>query len=246
MKKPTSKLVYAILIYVAYLTVFFALWIYFDVDYLTIGQTSESSKLHYALPTLAGGAIIAILITLHKGWKPALFDTSRSSSRWAWLGPIGMFAFALSTLLSCNFENASSQLILWTVLGGLGVGFGEEMITRGTLLVAVRHYTSERQAWLISTIAFSGIHVPNALFGLSPAEMGVQLLLTFMMGSLLYATRRLSGNLLMPMFLHGFWDSSVFLARATGGAAEPWTALIYPISIFSVSAVVWADRKQLR
>ena len=34
--------------------------------------------------------------------------------------------------------------------------------------------------------------------------------LTFIVGSLLWATRRMSRTLLLPMFLHGFWDSSIF------------------------------------
>jgi membrane protease YdiL (CAAX protease family) len=122
------------------------------------------------------------------------------------------------------------------------VGFGEEMITRGALLVGLRTNHTEVRAWLFSTLAFSALHVPNVLFGQGGAGTAGQVVLTFILGSLLWATRRLSGTLLLPMFLHGFWDSSVFLPDATG--ADPFVAalVLYPIAIVAVIGVVRHNR----
>jgi uncharacterized protein len=107
------------------------------------------------------------------------------------------------------------------------------MVTRG----ALGRY-SERKTWLLSTLAFSALHAPNVLFGLSVGAMLAQLVLTFIVGSLLWATRRLSGTLWLCIFLHGFWDSSIFLPRATDVDPFALSALIYPIAIVAVVAVV--------
>ena len=109
---------------------------------------------------------------------------------------------------------------MWSVLGAIGVGFGEEMITRGGLLVGFRTKYTEDKVWLYTTLAFSALHIPNALFGESVGGMLGQLVLTFIFGSLLWATRRLAGTLLLSMFLHGLWDSSVFLPQATDSDAD--------------------------
>jgi membrane protease YdiL (CAAX protease family) len=69
-----------------------------------------------------------------------------------------------------------------------------------------------------------------------------QLVMTFLFGSLLYAARRLSGTLLLPMFLHGFWDTSLFLPRATGSDPNLWAFAVYPAAIACAVAVVRQQR----
>ena len=59
---------------------------------------------------------------------------------------------------------------------------------------------------------------------------------------MLWATRRLTGSLLPCMFLHGFWDSSVFLPDATGAKAFAPMVVLYPIGI--VVAVVVLRRSK--
>ena len=116
---------------------------------------------------------------------------------------------ALSSFVLMNTDGATSELVMWSVLGAIGVGFGEEMITQGGLLVGFRTKYTEDKVWLYTTLLFSALHIPNALFGESVGGMLGQLVLTFIFGSLLWATRRLAGTLLLSMFLHGLWDSSV-------------------------------------
>jgi membrane protease YdiL (CAAX protease family) len=228
--------------YAAYLAVFFLVWIINDVDYPTIGDTVESTKLHYAMPTLAGSAVLLVLITRLGWWRIALFDSERSGPRWAWIGPIGMFALAVGAFTITDWDEASGSLILWSALGAIGVGFGEEMITRGALLVGLRVHHTEARAWLLSTLAFSALHVPNVLFGQAGGATAAQVVLTFILGSLLWAARRLSGTLLLPMFLHGFWDSSVFLPDATGADPFSPSLLLYPLAIAVTVAVVRRNR----
>ena len=73
-------------------------------------------------------------------------------------------------------------------------------------------------------------------------KTAVQLVFTFLVGSLLWSIRRLSGTLLLCMFLHGFWDSSVFLPGATGDDPFPGATLIYVIGIICAIAVLRRNR----
>ena len=231
-----------LLVYAGYLAIFYATWAINDVDYDTIGDTVESTKLHYAMPTLLGCAFLVVAISVLGWWRVTLFDSFRSGPTWAWIGPIAMFSFACISFAGVTWGNVSSSLLMWSVLGAIGVGFGEEMITRGALLVGLRTRHHEVMAWLFSTLAFAALHAPNALFGQSVGSTAVQLVFTFLVGSLLWSIRRLSGTLILCMFLHGFWDSAAFLPGATGDDPWPGSALIYLIAIACAIGVLRRNR----
>lgn len=234
--KPSIAAGFAV--YAGYLAIFYTTWAINDVDYDTIGETTESAKLHYAFPTLFGCAFLVVALTAMGWWRLTLFDKQRSGPRWAWVGPIAMFLVALAGYATINSDGITGSLVMWSVLGGIGVGFGEEMITRGAVLTGLRSEFSEGKVWLYSTLAFSALHLPNVLFGLEPSGVPSQLVFTFVLGSMFYGARRLSGTLLVPMFLHGFWDTSIFLPNASG--TDPlWIAvLVIPIAIAASWAVV--------
>lgn len=231
-----------IALYIGYLIIFFSTWIINKVDYTTIGKTVESTKLHYALPTLFGSIFLVIAITALGWWKITLFDKEKSGPKWAWIAPILMFVFILMSFGNTNWDKATPELLLWSALGALSVGFGEEMITRGTLIVGLRSKFSEIPVWLISTLFFTALHIPNVFFGQSPSLLISQLILTFIMGSALYSFRRVSGNLIIPIILHGLWDSAIFLPPATGGSPSLLMILIYPVSIICFIAVLLKNR----
>jgi len=241
--KPSVAI--GIAIYAGYLAIFYTTWAINGVDYPHIGETVESAKLHYAMPTLLGSAFLVVAITALGWWRPVLFDRARSGPAWAWVGPIFMFVVGVSSFAIMKTDNVSGALVMWSILGGLGVGFGEEVITRGTMLVGFRSRLTEGKVWLYSTLFFSALHIPNVLFGLEIVQMPGQLVLTFVFGSLLYATRRLSGTLLLPMLLHGLWDSSVFLPHAAGSDPNPVTTLLYPVAAVCAFVVIrrnWNER----
>jgi membrane protease YdiL (CAAX protease family) len=87
-------------------------------------------------------------------------------------------------------------------------------------------------------LLFSALHVPNVIFGLAFWAMPVQVLLTFIMGSGFYVIRRMSGTLLLPMILHGLWDSSIFLSIATGVAPSATQFAVYPLAIACAIAML--------
>lgn len=234
--KPSIKIAVAIIF--MYMAIFSTIWAINGVDYATIGKTLESTKIDYAMTTLIASSAVAIAITALGWWKLTLFDKEKSGPKWAWIGPIAMFLLSVSSLAMMKTDGLSVQLVLFSILGAIGVGFGEEMLFRGGLLVSLRTKFTEEKVWLISTLAFSAFHIPNLFFGAPLVTTLGQLVLTFIMGSLLYSIRRLGGTLLLCMFLHGLWDSSLFLPQATGSKGNGLIALIYPLAIICTIAVI--------
>lgn len=231
----------ALLLYTGYLAIFFATWFVNGVDYTRIGESAQTTKLWYALPTLLGGAFLVAAISCLGWWRLVLFDAKPSPVRWVWALPAFMAGVILSRFIGLNTDKLSADLLLWSLLGAVGVGFGEEMITRGSMIVGLRSRFAEPQVWLISTLLFSALHMPNALFGLPLWQMPFQLVLTFIMGGGFYVMRRVSGTLLWPMLLHGLWDSSLFLSVATGVQPSVVQFAVYPIALVCVFAVLRND-----
>ena len=153
-----------------------------------------------------------------------------------------ILAIIVHNFARLNVEKLAADLLLWSLLGAIGVGFGEEMITRGSMVVGLRSRFSETGVWLFSTLLFSAMHAPNMLFGMPPEGVPVQLVLTFVFGSGLYVIRRISGTLLLPMALHGLWDSSIFLSTATGVHPSVVQLAAYPLTIVCLIAFLRSHR----
>lgn len=75
------------------------------------------------------------------------------------------------------------------------------------------------------------MHFSSVIFGFPLSDMPIQVVLTFIMGSGLYVIRRVSGTLILPMVLHGLWDSSLFLNIAVGNEPPAVQFLIYPLAL---------------
>jgi hypothetical protein len=231
------------LLYFGYLAIFFATWAINGVDYLRIGESAETTKRWYALPTLFGCAFLVVAISVLGWWRIVLFDKSKSGPLWVWVLPILIAGIILNNFSGLGSGKLSSELLLWSTLGAVGVGFGEEMITRGSMIVGLRSRFPEVKVWLISTLLFSALHVPNVIFGLPMSAMPIQVLLTFIFGSGMYVIRRTSGTLLLPIVLHGLWDSSLFLSIATGVEPSATQYAVYPLAIVCAIVVLLKNRK---
>lgn len=239
-RKPSVWL--GMLLYFGYLAVFFSTWAINGVDYNRIGENAETTKLWYAFPTLFGCSFLVVAINILGWWRIVLFDKSKSGPQWIWILPVAMTLIILNNFLGMPSGKLSPELLLWSTLGAVGVGFGEEMITRGSMIVGLRSRFSEGRVWLISTLLFSALHVPNVIFGLPMSSMPIQVLLTFIMGSGFYVMRRMSGTLILPMVLHGLWDSSLCLNVATGGEASAVQFAVYPLAIACLIGVLLKNR----
>ncbi|NTW64175.1 MAG: CPBP family intramembrane metalloprotease [Chlorobiaceae bacterium] len=232
-----------LLLYAGYLAIFFTTWTINGVDYLRIGENVETTKLWYAFPTLFGCAFLVVAISILGWWRSVLFDKPKSGPLWVWILPVVIAGIILNNFSGLQFGKLSSELLLWSTLGAVGVGFGEETITRGSMIVGLRSRFPEVRVWLISTLLFSALHVPNVIFGLPFSSMPYQVLLTFIYGSGMYAIRRISGTLILPMVLHGLWDSSLFLSASTGVEPSAVQFAVYPLAIVCAIAVLLKNRK---
>jgi hypothetical protein len=233
----------AMLIYFGYVAIFTTIWIISNVEYMNIGKNAETARKWYATPTLSCSLFLVVVVSLWGWGRVALFDKTTSGPKWTWIAPVFMLFLIILRFATLKTENISSDLWLWTILGGAGVGFGEEMITRGSMLVGLRTKFTEGKVWLFSTLLFSALHIPNAFFGVPITSMLVQLVLTFLLGSLLYITRRLSGTLIIPMLLHGLWDTSYFLNQASASDKSSLDILIYPLALICAIPFVYKNWK---
>lgn len=101
--------------------------------------------------------------------------------------------------------------LVMTVVLGLLVGFSEELAYRGLVLVGLRGGLREGRAFLVSTVLFALLHLPNAMLGAPLAGAVVQVVLAFLGGAALYTIRRTAGLLVAAMLFHAGWDIAVFL-----------------------------------
>ena len=234
-----------LMLYLGYLAIFFSTWVVNGVDYNRIGESAETLRLWYAAPTLFGSLFLCAALSYLGWWRLVLFDRTTAGPKWIWILPLAMAAVIANNFWGIPTAKLTAELLLWSVLGAVGVGFGEEMITRGGMVVALRRRFSEGPVWLISTLMFSALHIPNVLFGVPLWAMPVQVVLTFVMGSALYAVRRMTGTLIAPMLLHGLWDSSLLLHVATGAETSHIQFIVYPLTVVCVIALLrttWHQR----
>lgn len=202
-----------VLAYLLYLAVFYGVWIANGIDYNHIGDNADTLWKWYVAPTLAGAVVISIIVSIYGWWRPALFDDRQRIPAWFWVFPGVLAAVAVANLLLGDTSSVTPTMWLLLIAGSLLVGFNEELVTRGQLIVALRSRFGELGVWFFSTLLFALLHLPNTLFGTGPLGIS-QVFITFLIGSALYLLRRVSGTLIAAMLLHALWDFSSFAANS--------------------------------
>lgn len=213
--RPRTGLVVLLL----YLVVFYGVWQLTGVDYQDIGDTARTIARWYVAPLAAGALLLVVAVTVVGWWRPALFETRRATPRWLWVGPGFMTVGAVAILMSKDTTGTTSAMLWLLVVGSVLVGFCEELVTRGVLVVGFRAAYSEPRVWFLSSLLFGLLHLPNWYFGAGPGATA-QVVLAFMSGSMLYLVRRMSGTLVLAMLVHGLWDFASFIGDG-GGVVVP-------------------------
>jgi membrane protease YdiL (CAAX protease family) len=166
--------------------------------------------------------VLIIAVSAMGWWRPVLFEREKATPRWLLIGPILMALTAVAFLLSKDYSNTTTTMVLLLVMGSIGVGFCEETATRGVLLTGFRGRFTEPWVWFWSTALFGLLHLPNAFFGAGISAVG-QVFLAFAGGTMFYILRRVSGTLIWAMLLHGFWDFASFI----GDGGETTAILVF-------------------
>lgn len=237
-----------VVVFLAYAAWVMAAWIRRDVDYRQIA--SEANLVAAVIQPLGiAAAALAILLAWAGWWRATLFETPRVR-RPVLLAMLllAMLGFIAATLWSVDYSVIPLRHLGLIATATLLIGFCEEMVSRGIVLVSLRgSLRSEAWAWFCSSALFGLLHATNAFFGVGALAL-LQVLLAFCVGTGLYLLRRLGGTLLLPMLVHAAWDFSTLTSDLdqvdTGVAAFVMMAVTYVLSLVLVFVVLHGERAQ--
>lgn len=236
----------AVLVAAVYLALVSLVSAIVGADYTTIGQTTGSTLGGIVVPVGAGAVFLVVVTTYLGWWGPALREP-QVGPRWLLAVPALFVLVAVGTLSRADLSLLSPTHVALLALGVGLVGFAEELLCRGIAVVGLRGTGSEVVAWLGSCVIFGLLHAVNALFGASVGDTAVQVLFAFVVGSVFYVTRRVTGLLVVCMVMHAFWDFSALDVGAAPAAAPSVLGLLavlqYPAVILTLVGVFLLVRR---
>jgi membrane protease YdiL (CAAX protease family) len=226
---------------VLYAVVFLVAGLVSGVDYDKITD-STSNVLGFVVIPVGLGIVATLGLTARWGWWHPLFhdDEPLTRPRWRWLVPAFICGTIIVTLIASPWHEFSTGLVVLILAGTLMVGFAEEILFRGYLLVGARSRYSEVGAWFFSSALFGLFHGLNIVTGQAVGTTIQQMVFAFVFGSGLYLVRRISGLLVVGMVIHGLWDFSSFLGAGRGDTADgiPNTVAAAPFTYGAVIAII--------
>lgn len=209
-------------------------------DYPTLGQTVDSVLRSLVLPEGIAAVALCLVVTGLGWWRIATVDPTRTRLRWTWLAPALIAVVCLVRLPLVDWSALPGHYFLLLALGVVFVGVFEELMTRGVLLVGLRRRLPEFGVWIASCVLFGLLHLLNALAGAGLGATLVQVVFAASFGSTLYVARRLTGNLLVPVLLHAFWDFGSIALSATSDVHDTSTlVLVGVVGLFSFAVLAF-------
>ncbi|MCU0259077.1 MAG: CPBP family intramembrane metalloprotease [Solirubrobacteraceae bacterium] len=229
-------------VFALYAVVSFSAMLVSGVDYDRLSE-STSNVLGFVVIPIGLGIAATLALTWRWGWWRALFREAEplTQPRWARVLPALWILTILITLVAAPWDEWSTGLVLLILLGTLMVGFGEEIVFRGYLLVGARSRYSEVGAWFFTSALFGLFHGLNIVTGQAVGTTLQQVGTAFLMGSGLYLIRRISGLLVVGMVIHGLWDFSTFIGAGRGddaGAGVPSAAYAAPFVLAAMIVTI--------
>ena len=223
--RVTPRPSWAWIITIGYALLFLALEAIMGIGYDEIGATTGNIIRGIVIPLAIGTVVLAVVTTALGWWRPVLRelpDGPPRPPRWLLAVPILLFITTLVGIDYGNLGDMGGAMILWLALGTALVGFSEEITYRGLAVVGFRGGYSEVRVWLFSSIMFGLLHGVNVILGQGAMLTIRQVILAFVIGSVFYAIRRITGTIIIPMALHALWDFGTFthVAGKTAGVAK--------------------------
>ncbi len=219
-----------LVIVVAY-TAWLSGWsMFFHYDYRTIAAPEH--VLHALVVPLAIATALLCVFLWRCGWVRSVFFEPRKERQPLFLAILLVLMAGCVVLNVTAVHIADLDLRYLLVLAGamLMVGFCEEVLTRGVLLVGLRRSCkSEVGVWFWSSLVFGSLHAINGLTGLGYMAL-LQVVFAFCAGTLFYLLRRLTGALLVPILLHAMWDFSTFIPAAGKVETPPTDTLLLMVT----------------
>lgn len=216
--KVRPRIWIGLLIWLAYLAVVLAIQSASGIPYDAWGENAGNLFFGGGISLIVATVLLAITTTLLGWWRPALFERARSRHRWPIFVPILIAVAAVMNLSATDWGAYSGAFFAASVVLLL-VGFTEELVCRGLLLVSLRSRLGEVWVWFLSSALFGLSHLVNIALGAPAGGTLLQVCFTFLAGTAFYILRRTTGSLIWAMVLHGVWDFSVF-ATGVGRAGD--------------------------
>ena len=207
----------AVGVFIGYAAVVTVMSLIGGVDYDEIGDTTENVRDAIVIPIAVGAVFLAAMATYLGWWRPALFENERAGSRWMLAVPVCMLLYGLTGVAGFDWDSPRTDVLPLLAVGVLLVGFSEEMVTRGLMIVGLRGGLKEPMVWLVSSLLFGLLHAINIVFGQAVDATLQQIVFAFLLGTAFYVTRRVTGTLLVCMVLHALWDFGTIGNEATDG-----------------------------
>lgn len=246
MKKRPSVTI-AIACYAVYLVIVIGAMIASGASYLNLVAPDVIFG-SVVLPLTLGAIFLVVVISWLGWWKPVMRDGELASPAWLqWPFILIAAAMILLGLSATNWSNLAATHLMFLVAAGILVGFNEEALCRGIVVLGLREGgRSEAFVLIMSSLIFGLLHLPNALIGLPLYGAAIQIVFAAMMGAGFYVIRRTSGSLLLPMVIHGLWDFASFSRGASGAQASSMQPIVqfgsYGIAIICSIVLIWAMR----
>lgn len=207
-----------LVIWLAYLALVLAVQSACGIPYDQWGDSAGNLFFGGGVSLIVATVLLAITTSLLGWWRPAIFDRERSRHRWPIFVPILVAVAAVMNLAGTDWASYSGAFFAASV-ALLLVGFTEELVNRGLLIVALRSRLGEGWVWFLSSALFGLSHFINVLLGAPVGDTTMQVFAAFLGGTAFYILRRTTGSLIWAMVLHGVWDFSVF-ATGVGQAGD--------------------------
>ncbi len=226
-RQPTALI--GIGLWVLYIAIILVVQGTSGIPYTDVGDSAANMWRGAILSLILGAAVMAAATRWLGWWDAALRDTRRSGAGWTLVAPGIYLVMAIGVLASVGWSELTPAFLGAAIALGVFVGFAEEIVCRGLLLVGLRGSVREVWVWLLTCVFFGLMHGLNILLGAAAGETALQVGFAALQGSAFYVLRRVTGSLVWAMMLHGFWDAALFMNVQTDGGT-PITSLLNVIA----------------
>ena len=224
--RPTALIGFAVAI--GYVALFTVLELIMKVPYTQIGTTTDSVVRGIVIPMVVTTAVMAVLTSVLGWWRPVMREKPLGV-KWLWAIPAILMVMVLAGINYTQLGALGLPFLGALALGTAMVGFNEEITYRGVALVGFRGQYKEVWAWFLTSLLFGLLHGANLVLGQSLALTIRQVVIAFVMGSIFYVARRVTGSLLFMMVIHALWDFGSFTVQ--GGYAATGHQVLTPTAI---------------
>lgn len=221
-----------VLVWAGYVAIITIVTLLGGVKYTDLTASTGNLLLVGVLPLAVGAVYLVIVASLLGWWRPALHEKQRAHHTWPVIAPVLLLVVAIASLIATDWAKIGIDFLLAALALGVLVGFNEEFVTRGLVIVGLRGRFAEVWVWLISSALFGLMHGVNFILGQPVGPTVQQMGIAFAAGTGFYILRRVTGSLVWAMILHGLFDMANFVfSYAPGNALGTLAGIVDQIAI---------------